>query len=115
MTVDVYCAIHDSVFLVSDARRAGAPDFEHYFTTRALAAAVAAGALAVAGIFALHADARFVYDELTGDALPFVILSALCGAAVLVLLVRGAHRGTRPLAVAAVAAVICGWGVAQHP
>jgi cytochrome bd ubiquinol oxidase subunit II len=104
-----------AVFLVSDARRAGAPDLERYFTRRALAAAVAAGALAVAGVFALHADARVVYDGLTGDALPLVILSALCGAAVLVLLWRGVPRGPRPLAVGAVVAVVWGWGVAQHP
>jgi cytochrome d ubiquinol oxidase subunit II len=104
-----------AVFLVSDARRAGAPDLERYFTTRALAAAVAAGALAVAGIVALRADARYVYDGLTSEGLPLVIVSLLCGAAVLVLLGRGARRGARPLAVGAVAAVICGWGVAQHP
>ena len=103
------------MFLVSDARRAGAPDLERYFTARALAAAVVAGALAVAGIVALHTDARYVFDGLTGDALPLVIVSLLCGAAVLVLLVRGARRGARPLAVGAVAAVIWGWGVAQHP
>jgi cytochrome bd ubiquinol oxidase subunit II len=44
-----------------------------------------------------------------------VIVSALCGAAVLLLIARGVRRGTRPLAVGAVAAVIWGWGVAQHP
>jgi cytochrome bd ubiquinol oxidase subunit II len=104
-----------AVFLVSDARRAGTPDLERYFVTRALIAAVAAGVLAVAGIVALHADARYVYDGLTGDALPLVILSALCGIAVLVLLRRGAHRGPRLLAAGAVAAVVWGWGVAQHP
>jgi len=104
-----------AVFLVSDARRAGDPDLERYFTARAQAAAVAAGALAVAGIVALRADARFVYDGLVGDGLPLVIASALCGAAVLVLLRRGARRGARPLAIGAVAAVIWGWAVAQHP
>jgi cytochrome d ubiquinol oxidase subunit II len=109
------CAYLAAVFLVSDARRAGTPDLERYFRTRAMAAAVAAGALAVAGIAALRADARYVYDGLTGDGLPLVIVSVLCGAGVLVLLRRGARRGARPLAVAAVAAVICGWGVAQHP
>jgi cytochrome d ubiquinol oxidase subunit II len=103
------------VFLVSDARRAGAPDLERYFTRRAVAAAMAAGVLAVAGIVALHADARFVYDGLTGEALPLVVLSALCGAGVLVLLVRGARRGARLLAVGAVVAVVAGWAVAQHP
>jgi cytochrome d ubiquinol oxidase subunit II len=35
--------------------------------------------------------------------------------AVLVLLRRGAPRGTRPLAAGAVVAVIWAWGVAQHP
>ena len=104
-----------AVFLVSDARRAGAPDLERYFTTRALATAVATGALAVAGLVALHADARFVYDGLTSDALPLVIVSLVCGAAVLVLIGRGVRRGARPLAVGAVVAVVAGWGVAQHP
>jgi|SRR4051794_13594876 cytochrome d ubiquinol oxidase subunit II len=104
-----------AVFLVSDARRAGTPDLERYFTVRALAAAGAAGALAIAGIFDLHAEARYVYDGLTGHALPLVILSALCGAAVLVLLWRGVRRGARPLAIGAVVAVVWGWGLAQHP
>ncbi len=104
-----------AVFLISDARRAGAADLERYFTARALVAAVAAGALAAGGIVVLHADARFVYDGLTGPGLPLVILSAVCGAAVLVLLRRGASRGARPLAAGAVVAVVWGWGVAQHP
>src|SRR4030095_2758523 len=51
-----------AVFLSSDARRAGTPDLERYFTDRALGTALVAGALAVAGIIVLHADARYVYD-----------------------------------------------------
>lgn len=104
-----------AVFLVSDARRADARDLEQYFTNRALVAAVAAGALAVAGLFELHSHARYVYDRLTSNALPLVIASAVCGVAVLVLLWRGARRGTRPLAIGAVVAIVWGWGVAQHP
>jgi cytochrome bd ubiquinol oxidase subunit II len=104
-----------AVFLVSDARRAGAPDLERYFSDRALVAAVVAGALAVAGLVALHSDARYVFDRLTSDALPLIILSLVCGVAVLVLLRRGARRGARPLAVGAVTAVIWGWAVAQYP
>ncbi len=104
-----------AVFLVSDARRAGDPDLERYFTTRALGAAVVAGVFAAAGIIDLHTDARYVYDGLTGDALPLVIVSALCGVGVLVLLRRGARRGARALAVGAVVAVVWGWGIAQHP
>lgn len=104
-----------AVFLVSDARRFGSQELEAYFRARALAAAVAAGVVAVAGIFVLRADARYVYDGLTGDALPLVLLSAVCGAGALILLWRHARRGMRPLAVGAVVAVIWGWGVAQHP
>ena len=44
-----------------------------------------------------------------------MIASALCGLGVLALLWRGERRGTRPLAVGAVVAVIWGWGVAQFP
>jgi cytochrome bd ubiquinol oxidase subunit II len=104
-----------AIFLVSDARRAGTPDLERYFTTRAIVAAVVAGALAVVGIFALHSDARYVYDRLTSNALPLVIASAVCGIGVLVLLRRRAPRGARPLAVGAVVAIVWGWGVGQHP
>jgi cytochrome d ubiquinol oxidase subunit II len=104
-----------AVFLVSDARRAGEPDLERYFATRALIAALAAGAIALAGIFVYRADARFIYDGLVHEGLPLVIASAVCGAGVLVLLWRGERRGARPLAVGAVVAVIWGWGVAQYP
>ncbi len=103
-----------AVFLVSDAR-AAAPDLETYFKRRALIAAVAAGALAVAGLFALHSEARYIFDRLIDQGLPLVLLSALCGLGALALLLRGGGRGMRPLAVGAVVAVIWGWGVAQFP
>ena len=104
-----------AVFLVSDARRAGAADLERYFSVRALIAAVVCGALAAGGLVALHSEARDVFDGLTGDALPLVIVSLLCGIGVIILLRRRARRGARPLAVGAVAALIWSWGIAQHP
>ncbi len=104
-----------AVFLVTDARHAEAADLEEYFARRALLAALAAGALAVAGIFALHSEARYIFDRLTDQGLPLVVLSALCGLGALALLLRGGRRGMRPLAVGAVVAVIWGWGVAQFP
>ncbi len=109
------CAYLSAVFLVSDARRARAPDLERYFGTRALVSAIVTGALAAAGLVVLRSDARFVFDGLKGDALPLVILSVVCGGAVLVLLRRNARRGARVLAAGAVACVIWAWGVAQHP
>jgi cytochrome bd ubiquinol oxidase subunit II len=104
-----------AVFLVSDARRFSDPDLVGYFAVRARAAAIVAGALALAGIFALRSDARFVYDGLVGEGLPLVLASLACGVAALFQLWRGARHGARPLAVGAVVAIIWGWGVAQHP
>lgn len=104
-----------AVFLVSDARRFGDAELERYFAARALATAFVAGALAVAGIFVLRDDARFIYDGLTSEGLPLVLVSLACGLGALVLLWRGARRGVRPLAVGAVVAVIWGWGAAQFP
>ena len=69
-----------AVFLVSDARRAGAADLERYFTVRALGAALVAGALAVAGIVDLRADAPLPLRPASPpEGLPLVIVSALCG------------------------------------
>ncbi len=104
-----------AVFLVGDARRAGEKDLERYFVRRALAAALVAGAAAAAGLVELHAEARYIFDRLTDQGLPLVILSALCGVGLLVALLRGARRPLRPLAGGAVVAVIWGWGVAQFP
>ena len=56
-----------AVFLVRDAGASGDEELQRYFARRALAAAVVAGAAALAGIFALHADAEFVYDGLTDE------------------------------------------------
>ncbi|HSK50501.1 MAG TPA: cytochrome d ubiquinol oxidase subunit II [Solirubrobacterales bacterium] len=113
-----------AVFLVGDARRAraegwgaagGEPDLERYFARRALAAAVVAGAIALAGLFALHDEARYVYDRLLDQGLPLVIASGLCGLGVLAALLRGWRAPLRPLSAGAVVAVIWGWGVAQFP
>ncbi len=111
----VTCAYLAAVFLVRDAGAADDADLERYFVRRALVSAAVAGAAALGGVLALHADARFVYDGLTGDGLPLVILSGICGLAVLALLARGSARGIRPLAVGAVVAVVWGFFVANHP
>ena len=103
------------VFLVGDARRAGDEEMERYFERRALAAAVVAGACAAAGLLALHAEARYVFDRLLDQGLPLVVLSLLCGLLLLAVLLRGGRRPLRPLAAGAVVAVIWGWAVAQFP
>lgn len=104
-----------AVFLVDDARRAGEPELVAYFRRQALVAAVVAGALAAAGLLVLRSDARFLYDGLTSEGLPLLIASLIAGGGALAAIWRGASRLARPLATAAVVAVIWGWGVAQHP
>ena len=109
------CAYLAAVYLTNDARRLQDAEMVEYFRRRAIIAAIAAGVVAFAGIFVLHGNARYVFDGFTARALPLVIISALCGVGSLILLVRGAHRGARILAIGAVASVVVGWGVAQWP
>ena len=111
-----------AVFLIGDARRSGDEELSGYFASRALAAAAVAGVAAAFGLIELHAEARYIFDRLTDQGLPLVILSALCGIGVAILLAaavrgRAAARAQylRPLAGGAVVAMIWGWGVAQFP
>ena len=104
-----------AVYLVWDTRRADQGDLVEYFRRRAVAAAVVAAFVSVAGLITLHDRASYVFDHLTSRALPIVLVGAACGLGALVLLVRGATRGARLLAVLAVASVIASWGLAQWP
>jgi cytochrome bd ubiquinol oxidase subunit II len=104
-----------AIFLVADSHRAGDKEMEGYFAGRAVSAGVLAGVVALFGLIALHAEARYVYDRLIVEGLPLVIVSVLCGFGVLGMLLARRRRGLRPLAAGAVVAVIWGWGVAQFP
>jgi cytochrome bd ubiquinol oxidase subunit II len=75
-----------AVFLAHDARRFEEPRMVSYFRARALVA-----------------------------ALPLVIVSLALGLVAIALIHRGAGRGTRPVAVGAVIAMVWAWGVAQYP
>jgi cytochrome d ubiquinol oxidase subunit II len=85
------CAYLAAVYLVWDSRRLDDEVMTEYFRRRAIAAGVVVGVVAFVGIFVLHSDARYVFDGLASRALPFVILSALCGAGSLLLLFRNAR------------------------
>ena len=104
-----------AVYLVWEARRDGDTALAEYFRRRAVGSAVGVGVVAAIGLVVVHGDAPYVFDGLTGRALPVVLVGAACGVAALVLLARDAHRGARLLAVLAVAGIVVGWGVAQWP
>ncbi|HEX6689143.1 MAG TPA: cytochrome d ubiquinol oxidase subunit II [Solirubrobacterales bacterium] len=104
-----------AIYLLADAHRVDDEEMESYFSRRAMAAGLLAGAVALFGLIALHSEARYVYDRLIVEGLPLVIVSILCGFGVLAMLLGRYRRGLRPLAAGAVIAVIWGWGVAQFP
>ena len=108
------CAYLASVYLIDDARRFDEPEMVEYFRTRAVGAAIGVGIVAFVGIWVLYSDADYLFHGLTSRVLPLVILSAICGLSSLVLLHRGNRPSwARPLAMAAVATVVIGWGVAR--
>ena len=107
-------AFISGAFLTADARR-GAPELVDAFRRRTLGAGVVAGALAIGGLFVLRADAPVLLADLAGPGLPFVLASVVAGSISLVLCLVAAARWTRGFAVAAVATVVLGWGVAQYP
>jgi cytochrome d ubiquinol oxidase subunit II len=104
-----------AVYLVWEARREGDDELVEYFRRRAVATAVVVAVVSAVGMVVLHSDAPYVFDGMTGRALPVVIIGVLCGVGALVLLMRDAARGARVLAVLAVAGIVIAWGVAQWP
>ena len=113
----VVAAYTAAVFLAHDSGAPGGDEgLRDYFARRSLVAAVVAGAAAVVGLIALHADGRYVYDGLTSwPGIALVILSGICGLVVLGLLVTGRSRGLRVAAVGAGTAVIWGYFAAVFP
>jgi cytochrome d ubiquinol oxidase subunit II len=112
----VVAAYTAAIFLVRDSGASGDDELRGYFERRALSAAVVAGAAAVVGVIALHADGRYVYDGLTSwPGIALVILSGLCGLVALGLLITGRNYGLRAAAVGAGTAVIWGYFAAAFP
>ena len=105
-----------AVYLAADARRFGDPELEEAFRRRALGAAVAAGAIALAALPVVRDDAPRLYHGLThGAGLACVIVSALAGLVTISLVWVRRFELSRLTAAAAVAAVIAGWAFAQSP
>jgi cytochrome d ubiquinol oxidase subunit II len=105
-----------AVFLCADAARLGETTLERKFRARALAAGLATGAIALAGIAVLRFDARPLYDGLVeGKGLIGLLASILAGSATLALLWQKRYEASRYTGALAVAAIIAGWALAQSP
>ena len=111
------CAYISAVFLVLEARQRGQQDLVRYFSLRATAAGVVTGALAGGTLAELSDSAPYVFDRLTGVALPLVAISIAAGIAVLAMLWLHWYHALflRTAAAIAVATVVGGWGLAQYP
>jgi cytochrome bd ubiquinol oxidase subunit II len=105
-----------AVYLAADAHRTDDAALEDAFRTRALGAGVLAGAIALAGLVVIHADAHSLFEQLTsGAALGALVVSVLAGAGTLALVARRRFELARFGAALAVAAVIAGWAFARYP
>ena len=105
-----------AVFLGADSDRAGQAELVRAFRVRALGSGVVAGALAIAGLFVVHSDARDLYDGLTsGAGLACVLASAAAGLATLALEWRSRFEPARYTAAVAVAAIVAGFALGQRP
>lgn len=105
-----------AVYLCHNA--AQSPATEHLvrvFRRKAMGAAVAAGAVAVAMLPFLYRDAPLVAARFTDRSIPFAAVSAVCGVASLLVLWRERYVLARVTAALAVATVLGGWAAAQYP
>lgn len=105
-----------AAFLVSDARRFGAPDLENYFRRRSIASAGLLLVIMGVGLVVVHQDAARLYDGLTsGWGLVFAVVAVAATLVTVLLLMRKILRGTRLAPIAVVASLTLAWGFAQRP
>ena len=109
------CAFLAGVFLTADAARGGRTILADRLRARTLAVGVIAGLIVFAGHYPILRDAPTLSHGLRDRGLPLLAMAAGAGAATLVLIHRRRYRVARVFAMAAVAAVITGWGVGQYP
>ena len=110
-----FCAYLAAVFLCQEARSRGLPRLADDFRRRGVAAAVAAGALAVLAVPVLAHDAPDLAARLIDRSALCIITSAAGGVGSIVALIRRRFTLARVAAAVAVASVVAGWGLASYP
>ena len=102
-------------YLCADARRSGKHNLAEQLRWRTLAIGAVTGSVVFAALIPLQQDAPTLADGLETQAAPLVVISALADIATLVLVAIRRFAVARVTALAAVAAVVTGWGVGQYP
>lgn len=112
----VACTYLAAVLAARDAIRTGRVGLASSFRRRALWAGVVSGAVAVAGVFVMRADAPTIHEGLTDpEGLAMIAISTGAGIVSLIAIARARHHVSRVAAVVATSAIIWGWGIAQYP
>jgi cytochrome d ubiquinol oxidase subunit II len=105
-----------AVFLCADATKLGDHDLEERFRRRALAAGLAAGLIAFAGLGVVANDADRIFHGLTGGVGLLALVASLgAGIGTLALVWRRQYELARYSGAVAVGAIIAGWALAQSP
>jgi cytochrome d ubiquinol oxidase subunit II len=105
-----------AIFLAADAHRTHEREIADSFRIRALAAGVVAGAVSIAALVVVHADAHSLYTGLVhGGALATMIVSVVAGLITLGLVWERLFEPARVSGAIAVAAVIAAWALARNP
>ena len=109
------CAFLAATFLTEEAERSGDVELTEDLRRKSLISGSATGVLSLVGIGILANDAPTLFDGLTGRGALEILVAAIAGSLAMVLLAQGHTRRARFAAVAAVGAVMLGWGFAQYP
>jgi cytochrome bd ubiquinol oxidase subunit II len=109
------CAFLAGAFLTADAARGGRLELAERLRARTLGVGVVTGVIVFAGLYPILRDAPTLSRGLLDRGLPLLVVAALAGTVSLAGVYRRRYRVARFCAVAAVAAVVTGWGVGQYP
>ena len=109
------CAFLAGVFLCADAARTGHEALARALRRRTLVVGIVTGVVVFAALVPIRRDAPTLADGLQHQAAALIVASAVAGVLTLALVWRGRFVLARLSALAAVATVISGWGVAQYP
>jgi cytochrome d ubiquinol oxidase subunit II len=109
------CAYLAATYLTVEAVQRGEDELERDFRGRAAVAGVVAGVLAAVGLVLVRSEAPVLWEGMRDAGLLFAAASAIAGIGSLISVWTRRYRFARAGAVAAVASVLFGWGVAQWP
>jgi cytochrome d ubiquinol oxidase subunit II len=109
------CIFLAGVFLTADTQRAGDDRLAERLRGRTLAVSILGGIIVFAGLYPIWYDAPILCHGLRTVAAPLLVLAAVAGMTTVILLYQRRFAIARVPAVAAVAAVVIGWGVGQYP